>query len=215
MDARSEFSHGPDSGVTRARFSRRTTVNEPEGRDSIVARAVARAKEGDRDAIRFLYVRYADSVYGYVCSILRDDHEAEDLTQQVFAKLLTVLPRYEQRDVPFSAWILRVARNVTIDHLRRQRMIPAEEVRDSGNPDPDRQDRSDSLKEALAGLPPTQREVLVLRHVVGLSPAEIADQLGKSEGSIHGLHHRGRGALRQALTELEAAPSTACSERAS
>ena len=51
--------------------------------------------------------------------------------------------------------------------------------------------------------------MLVLRHIAGLSPREIADRLGKSEGSIHGLHHRGRGALKAALRELDAAPITA------
>jgi RNA polymerase sigma-70 factor (ECF subfamily) len=54
-----------------------------------------------------------------------------------------------------------------------------------------------------------QREVLVLRHLVGLSPLEIADRLGKTEGSVHGLHHRGRAALQLALRDLEAAPVVA------
>ena len=76
------------------------------------------------DALRFLYLRYADNVYGYVCSIVRDEHEAEDVTQQIFAKLLTTLDRYEPRQVPFSAWILRVAHNAAIDHVRARRPVP-------------------------------------------------------------------------------------------
>ena len=86
--------------------------------------AVARAKEGDREAVRFLYLRYADNVYGYVRSIVRDDYEAEDVTQHVFAKLMTVIGKYEERDVAFSAWILRVARNVAVDHMRQRRADP-------------------------------------------------------------------------------------------
>jgi len=70
-------------------------------------------------------------------------------------------------------------------------------------------DRSQSLREALGQLPDDQREVLVLRHIAGLSPGEIADRLGKTESSVHGLHHRGRGALRAALVELGTAPVTA------
>src|ERR1700757_2293914 len=85
--------------------------------------AVARAKEGDREAIRFLYVKYANNVYGYVRSILHDDHEAEDVTQQVFAKLMVALTRYEERGIPFFGWLLRLARNAAIDHLRRQRCL--------------------------------------------------------------------------------------------
>ena len=84
----------------------------------VVAQAVARAKAGDQEAFRFLYLRYADNVYGYVRSIVRDDFEAEDVTQHVFTKLITTLPKYEQREVPFAAWILRVARNVAVDHMR-------------------------------------------------------------------------------------------------
>ena len=91
-----------------------------------------------------------------------------------------------------------------------RRQIPFEEVRttDEGQ-DETRFDRLECLREALLRLPADQREVLVLRHVAGLSPTEIADRLGKSEGSVHGLHHRGRGALKAALRELEAAPVTA------
>jgi RNA polymerase sigma-70 factor (ECF subfamily) len=175
-----------------------------------LTRAVARAKEGDMSALHFLYIRYADDVYGYVNSIVRDHHEAEDITQNVFAKLMTAILRYEQREVPFTAWILRVARNSALDHVRGRRQIPVEEVRtsDEGHVQTGFE-RSQSLKEALEMLPPEQREVLILRHIAGLSPGEIADLLGKTEGSIHGLHHRGRGALRAGLRELDAGPVTA------
>jgi RNA polymerase sigma-70 factor (ECF subfamily) len=180
---------------------------DPEDTVGLVSRAVARAKEGDRDAIRFLYVRYADNVYGYVRSIVRDDHEAEDVTQQVFAKLIAVIHKYEQRAVPFSAWILRVARNVAVDHMRRRRAIPCEEVRGADEGDEDvGLERLRGLSDALDTLPEEQRSVLVMRHLVGLSPAEIAERLGRSEASIHGLHHRGRGSLQAALRNLDAAP---------
>ena len=80
------------------------------------------------EAIRFLYVRYKDNIYGYVLSIVREQHEAEDCTQQVFMKLISAIQKYEPRTVPFTAWILRVARNIAIDHLRQRRVIPCEEV---------------------------------------------------------------------------------------
>jgi RNA polymerase sigma-70 factor, ECF subfamily len=171
-------------------------------------RAVAAAKRGEWDAIRYLYVRYADDVFAYVQSIVRDHHEAEDITQNVFAKLITAIQRYEERAVPFAAWIMRVARNATLDHLRARRQIPVEEVR-VNDPGDERLEfeRRQCLKEALAGLPEEQRTVLVLRHVLGLSPPEIAERLGKTESSVHGLHHRGRAGLKAALIELEAAPA--------
>ncbi|HXM87651.1 MAG TPA: sigma-70 family RNA polymerase sigma factor [Solirubrobacteraceae bacterium] len=181
-----------------------------------VARAVKRAQEGDRDALSFLYMRFAEDICGYARSIVHDHHEAEDVTQQVFAKLTRVIGKYEQREVPFFAWMLRVTRNVALDHLRKQNPLPVEEVRAD-----DRNVRAspadDPLREltaALATLPHAQREVLVLRHFAGLSPTEIAQRVGKSEGSIHGLHHRGRRSLIAELTERGAAPSTSASLRA-
>ncbi len=175
-----------------------------------VSAAVRRAKDGDREALGFLYARYADNIYGYVLSIVHDPYEAEDVTQQVFAKLVRVIDKYEERDVPFFAWVLRVARNLAVDHLRRQRLVPVEEVwtSDEGGGDPARNQRKGDLREALAELPKDQREVLLLRHLAGFSPTEIATQTGRTEGSIHGLHHRGRRALRVELTSRGAAPAT-------
>jgi RNA polymerase sigma-70 factor (ECF subfamily) len=178
--------------------------------DDLVYEAVAAAKEGDMSALHFLYVRFADDVCAYVRSIVRDPHSAEDITQMVFAKLMKAIQRYERRDVPFAAWIIRVSRNLALDHIRASRQIPLAEVRtsDEGGEQVGFE-RALSLREALQRLPEDQREVLVLRHVAGLSPGEIAERLGKTEASIHGLHHRGRAALRAALRELEAAPVTA------
>jgi RNA polymerase sigma-70 factor (ECF subfamily) len=180
-------------------------------RDSrLVQQAVARAKAGDGEGLHFLYVRYAADVQRYIASFVHDHHEAEDITQGVFAKLMKGIAKYEQREVPFGAWIMRVARNAALDHLRARRAIPTEEVRlaDSGQGQISL-DRGRDLRDALEGLPEDQREVLVLRHIAGLSPVEIADTLEKTESSVHGLHHRGRRALRARLAELGAAPVVA------
>ena len=190
-------------------FRRKAGLDDsPESR-RLVSRAVARAKEGDRDAVRFLYLRYADNVYGYVRSIVRDDHEAEDVTQHVFAKLMVAIRRYEPRGVPFSSWVLRMAHNAAIDHLRSRRAIPTEEVFGSSERADDAAiDRARQLREALDSLPEEQRTVVVLRHVVGLTPGEIAERLERTESSVHGLHHRGRKALREELVRLGSAPTT-------
>jgi RNA polymerase sigma-70 factor (ECF subfamily) len=177
----------------------------------MVSKAVRRAQAGDRDALAFLYARYADNIYGYVRSIVHDHHEAEDVTQHVFAKLIHVIGKYQEREVPFFAWLLRVARNVAVDHIRQQRLVPVEEVRaaDAASPDVLGSGPMTDLKEALSALPRAQREVLVLRHLAGLSPTEIASRTGRTEGSIHGLHHRGRRALTAELAARGAAPATA------
>jgi RNA polymerase sigma-70 factor (ECF subfamily) len=199
-------------GSTRlaGRFRPRTSSSDTPQQSRVIAQAVARAKEGDREAVRFLYLQYADNVYGYVRSIIRDDYEAEDVTQQIFAKLMTVIVKYDQRAVPFFAWLIRLSHNAAIDHLRTLRATPAEEIYGPDErADDDAVDRSYLVQEALAALPDEQRKVVVLRHVVGLTPGEIADRMGRSESSVHGLHHRGRRALQAELSLRESAPSTA------
>lgn len=194
----------------------RSTLDESPAATREVRLAIARAKEGDRDAIRLLYIRYSDNVYGYIRSIVRDDKEAEDLTQHVFMKLITVIVKYTDHGVPFSGWLLRMARNVALDHLRRRRPIPTEEVfAIDSRAEEGGQERARDLHSALSSLPEEQRDVMVMRHIVGLSPQEIAEQMGRSESSIHGLHHRGRRALQQELRRLGSAPSTITNRRLS
>jgi RNA polymerase sigma-70 factor (ECF subfamily) len=176
----------------------------------LVQQAVERAKAGDPEGLHFLYVRFADDVLRYVRSFVHDHHEAEDITQNVFAKLIDGIKKYEQREVPFAAWILRVARNAALDQMRARRAIPTEEVRvaDDGSAETGRE-RGRALRHALEQLPDEQREVLVLRHIVGLSPLEIANALDRTESSVHGLHHRGRRSLQANLAQLGAAPVVA------
>ncbi len=189
-------------------FRPRTALDESPEAARRTRLAVARAKEGDREAMRFLYVSYAHNIYGYVRSIVRDDHEAEDVTQHVFAKLMTTIVRYDDRGVPFFAWLLRLARNVAIDHLRANRTTPTEAVLDPREESSADLDQPETVRAALATLPQEQRQVVMMRHVIGLSPGEIADRMGRSESSIHGLHHRGRRALQRELERVDSTPLT-------
>jgi RNA polymerase sigma-70 factor (ECF subfamily) len=186
---------------------RRRCKPPSDRRDPLLARAVARARDGDEHAVRYLYLAYRDHVYGYVCSIVRDEHEAEDVTQQLFARLPAALARYEPRTVPFSGWILRVAHNAAIDHIRLQRPLPCDEVRPVTDRDlDDSHERFQDLDAALSTLPDDQRLVIVLRFVVGLSPSEVAARMGRSPDAVHALQHRARRALRRELTRMQAAP---------
>ena len=194
------------SALSEGRFHRKQKLDEDRSPQEL-ARVIVRAKQGDHDALRYLYLRFADNVYGYARSIVRDEHEAEDVTQQVFTRLMGSIDRYEQRSVPFSSWLLRITHNMAIDHIRRRRAVPCE---DTFAADESNEEQvaalSLTIREALAELPEEQREVVVLRHVAGWTPGEIAAHLGKSEDSIHGLHHRGRRALKKELVAREATP---------
>jgi RNA polymerase sigma-70 factor, ECF subfamily len=175
-----------------------------------VRRLVELAKAGDRDAMRALYLHFAPTVRAYVARIVPTDHDAEDVTQHTFAKLMTELARYEPGAAPFRAWMLRVARNVAIDHRRQARAVPSDGVAAIGaRLDDGAIERRVSLREALGSLTAGQRDVLVLRHVVGLTHEEIAARTGRTLRSVYCLHHRGRAAACTALAELESAPATA------
>jgi RNA polymerase sigma-70 factor, ECF subfamily len=197
------------AGVSHGRFQRKACL---EGDDSAgeIRAAVARAKAGDQEAIRYLYLHFAGNVYGFARSIVRDDYDAEDVTQQVFARMLTALGSYQDRGLPFSAWLLRITHNMAIDHMRRRVAVVDDVERSEERIDGEHaQHLSLALREAIAALPDGQREVVVLRHLAGYTPGEIATRLGRSEDAVHGLHHRGRRQLKAALRAMDAVPVAA------
>ncbi|MFL5862886.1 MAG: RNA polymerase sigma factor [Solirubrobacteraceae bacterium] len=196
------------TGSATIGFRSSTALDESPETMRRVRLAVARAKEGDRDAVRYLYVVYSHNIYGYVRSIVHDEHEAEDVTQHVFAKLMTAIVKYDDRGVPFFAWLLRLARNLAIDHIRANKVMPTENVIDPDLSSGSDLDRAETVRAALATLPEEQRQVVFLRHVVGLTPGEIADRMGRTASSIHGLHHRGRRALQRELALVDSTPLT-------
>ena len=195
-------------GCTAGGFRIRRAERESDAAARETRRAIARAAEGDGEALRELYVRYADNIYSYVSTIMRDHHEAEDVTQHVFSKLPAALRSYEDRGAPFLSWLLRLARNAALDQLRVRRAIPVPDPIDSVAPADSDRERLTALRNALGSLPAPQREILLLRHLAGLAPAEIATRLARSESAVHGLHHRGRRALRAELRLQGAAPAT-------
>ena len=196
-------------GASAGGFRIRRVARESDAAARDTRRAITRAAKGDPDALRDLYIRYADNVYSYVASIVRDHHEAEDVTQHVFSRLPVALARYEDRGTPFLSWLLRLARNAALDQLRSRRAIPVcDPIDDAAAPTGGDPERLAALRDALGALPAPQREILVLRHLVGFAPSEIATRLQRSESAVHGLHHRGRRALRAELRRQGAAPAT-------
>jgi RNA polymerase sigma-70 factor, ECF subfamily len=176
---------------------------------TILRRTIVRAQAGDTRAMQFLYIRFTPDVRRYVRSLIKDPHEAEDIVQTVFMKMIASIDRYEPREVPFVAWLLRIARNTTLSHFRSHRSIPVEEVIAQGDDGLRRREHSRALRGAIEALPDEQRQVVVLRNLLGLSVDEIATVLGKSESSIHSLHHRGRVNLQGALSKAGATPVVA------
>ena len=192
-------------------FAERRRGHDEDRERRLTRRAVQRASDGDGEAMGELYDRYASRVYGHVRRVMRDRHDAEDVTQLVFLKLIWSLDRYDEHAGDFCPWLLRVARNLAIDEMRRRRPVL---VGDMFAPAPGHAGdestvlRGEAVRGALAELSADQREVVVLRQVVGLRPREIADRMERSEGSVHALYHRGRMAMREMLADAESAPAT-------
>jgi RNA polymerase sigma-70 factor (ECF subfamily) len=173
-------------------------------------RVVARARAGDNDAVAAVYRECAGDIHRFIRSRIRDHHAAEDLTQQTFANALRALPRYEQRDGAFGAWLRQIASNAVIDHVRKNRKYALQADPGAYRMAPGgRAEAADALRDALAELDPDQRKVTVLRHVVGLGPHEIAERTGRSVASVDGLHNRARKVLQRELAARDAVPATA------
>jgi RNA polymerase sigma-70 factor (ECF subfamily) len=158
------------------------------------ARLVQAARH-DVAAFAPLYRAYQPRVYRYLRLRTASDEDAADLTQQVFIQALDALPKYQERGLPFAAWIFRIARNAVIDAQRRERhrthatldgLPEALLVSQADGPEAAvlRQERLDRLRELLARLDPEKRELLGLRFATGLSSREIAAVVGKREEAV-------------------------------
>ncbi len=172
-------------------------------------------QKGDLDGLERLYERYHRQVYAYLLAMLRTQHAAEDLSQDVFVKLSTNLKSYRFQS-PFHHWLFRLARNVAIDHLRREKVrsttsldaVPQEgsalkdRVREKG-PDAATQaeasQRAGVVRAAVLGLPESFKEVVVLREWEDLSYEEIAQRLDLSVGTVKSRLFRARGMLEAKL----------------
>lgn len=142
-----------------------------------------------------LYEKNFERVYAFVVRRVRDRAEAEDVVSEVFYKALKGIDGYEERDVPFVAWLYTIARNVVCD---RARQAGREEPLDPSNAPSafDDVERRALLFRLVDTLPPAQRDVLVARFAEQRSIADVARQLGRSEGAVKQLQLRAIEALR-------------------
>ncbi|MFH0942400.1 MAG: sigma-70 family RNA polymerase sigma factor [Chloroflexota bacterium] len=166
---------------------------------------VQRAKQRDEAAFAKIYESYFDKIYRYLVLKIGDRTEAEDLTQQVFLKVVQKIGSFNWRGTPFSAWLFRIAHNQMVDYLRqrnKRHSLPLNESIPSQD-DPQRtvEIRLDMERvfEAAKKLTAAQQEVISLRFSADLSTSEVARIMNKSEGAIKALQHSAIIALRKIL----------------
>ena len=170
---------------------------------------IACAARGDREAFGALYERYVFRVFRHVYYLTSDPHTAEDLTAQTFLNALEAIPRYQMRGVPFLAWLLRIAYNLTVNHRKVRRngttQLP-EGLEIEGttySPEASCEAKADGERvwEGVRRLRDDQRQVIVMRFIDGLSYPDIARVLGKSIGAVRVIQYRALCALRRKLED--------------
>jgi RNA polymerase sigma-70 factor (ECF subfamily) len=156
-----------------------------------------------------VFSAHVTAVRAYIRSIVRDDHAADEVTQQVFLKALLALPGYNPDGPAVMHWLMTIARNTALtyrrDHARTDAVsddvLYAEHERISarGGSNGPAWGSSAAVHDALATLSEPQREVLVLRHLGGLSTRQIGTIVNRAEGDVRQLEHRAITALRARL----------------
>ena len=176
---------------------------------SIEKDIVCRAIKGDGEAFAQLYEEHFDKIYRYIYLRLGSQAEAEDLTQEVFVKVLEAIGSYKWRNLPFASWLFRIAHNQVIDYSRKESKVEKVALEgdvasfDERNPEliAEQEFAREELIDNIKKLSPAQREVISLRFGSGLSVAEVAKALGKNTGTVKALQYNGIVALRKMLSE--------------
>jgi RNA polymerase sigma-70 factor (ECF subfamily) len=172
---------------------------------------VRRAQRREPEAFGQLYEEHFDRIYRYVMLRVRNQADAEDITQQVFLKALENIGSYRWRGMPFASWLFRIAHNLVVDYWKKKSRakvaaVDPEEIDrmvDESSNDPATQAElkfdMKQLSAACEQLSDGQREIISLRFAGGLSVAESAKVMGKSEGAVRVLQHAGLVKLRRIL----------------
>jgi RNA polymerase sigma-70 factor (ECF subfamily) len=171
--------------------------------DAQVVSVIAACQRGDAGAVARLYDLYADRIYRYVLARTGDSHAAEDLTADVFLRVVQHVQRFKldasRPASSVSAWLYRIAGNLVVDHHRARRRRPEVDIVDDASmvaegADPgrhvERREALERLSGALEKLTEDQRLVVTAKFGEGMSNAETAAMLGKTEGAVEALQHR-------------------------
>ncbi len=166
------------------------------------------AQHGDEQAFGELYDAYVDRVYRYIYYRVSTPEIAQDLTSEVFLRVVEGLRGYQHREIPFMAWLYRIASARIIDHYRQNNRVKNEQNIETVNlameSDMDgalmSKYHQQQVREALGLLTDEQQQVIVLRFIEGHSLQKTADLLGKTIGAVKVMQHRALQALSRALT---------------
>lgn len=168
---------------------------------------------GDKpEAFGELYERHVGRIYNYIYYRTGNHHDAEDLTARVFVRALRHVENFEDKGVPFTAWLYRIAHNLVANWHRdrsRRPVIPLEkhvavsELSEHPETEAIAVEQNEMLLEAIRRLPEDRQALLIFKFVERMSNAEIGDVMGRTEGAIKSLYHRTLNALRDEVRRIE------------
>jgi len=171
---------------------------------------VRAAQKGDRKAFSQLYEANADRVYRYLLGRVNQPADAEDVTAEVFIRAIEALSSYRDQGVPFVAWLLRIAHNTSVNHVKKQyrrHELPLLDISNiSDDPVDEAVARATALEvaKAMNDLTDLQRRVISLRYTKQFTIAETAQEMERSESAVKFLQHSAIRALRRILRPKEA-----------
>jgi RNA polymerase sigma-70 factor (ECF subfamily) len=175
------------------------------------AQLVRRAQNGDRDAFTELYHLFQPKIYRYIYFRVGSEAVAEDLTGDVFVRMVSHIDGFKYRGRPFLAWLYTIARNLITDHYRREgraTYLPLDERLVASDIDPENSAsyliRKEQLSEAMNTLTEGQRQVIWLKFFEGMDNADIAEVLDKTVGAVKALQHRALSSLSRFFTNRDA-----------
>jgi RNA polymerase sigma-70 factor (ECF subfamily) len=192
-----------DSGLRAGRS------NEAVLSQDVEVELIEQAKQ-DPMAFGVLYERYVDRIYSYIYYRTGNQQDAEDLTARTFFKALDHIGGFNNRGVPFSAWLYRIAHNLVAnwhrDRNRRHELVLEDQAHlshSSGNPErmAEASEAREALLSAIRKLPDDRQQLILLKFSDALPNAQIGAIMGRSEGAIKSLYHRTLLALREDLQE--------------
>lgn len=167
------------------------SIPEPQRERELVT-----AAQADPERFLELYDRYFHRVWAYAIGHARNRAEAEDVTSEVFRRALEKIGGYEWRGLPFLSWLLRIAANTLANRREKLGREWGDPPPDLAGPDPELERRA-MLYQLVGRLPEAQRRVIELRYIEERSLAEIAGELGRTEGAVKQLQRRALEWLRE------------------
>ena len=164
------------------------------------------AQSGNLPAAGELYLQHHEHIFRFIWSRVYDGPLAEDLTGEVFTRMVANLPNYRDRSLPFRAWLYQIARNLIIDHHRKESSVQGlKEVAQSDTVSPEEKAETaltlERVRRALERIDPAQQEVVELRFLAELSLEEVATVMDKSVAAVKALQHRGLASLKAHLKD--------------